>query len=74
VAVMYVNKAMNHTEGGWPKEVDCTEAEHVIRYRKKVLQRAWCFSTYVPSEATHAFCREERPLMSPDTDQKSYAE
>ena len=38
VAVIYANKAMNHTEGGWPKEVDCTEAEHVIRYRKKVLQ------------------------------------
>ena len=27
---------MVHTEGGWPKDVDCTEAEHVIRYRKKV--------------------------------------
>lgn len=27
---------MNHVEGGWPKEVDYTEAEHVIRYRKKV--------------------------------------
>lgn len=31
---------MNHVEGGWPKEVDYTEAEHVIRYRKKVIQRA----------------------------------
>ncbi len=29
---------MNHVEGGWPKEVDYTEAEHVIRYRKKVGQ------------------------------------
>ena len=29
---------MNHVEGGWPKEVDYTEAEHVIRYRKKVKQ------------------------------------
>ena len=27
---------MSHTEGGWPKDVDCTEAEHVIRYRRKV--------------------------------------
>lgn len=27
---------MNHVEGGWPKDVDYTEAEHVIRYRKKV--------------------------------------
>ena len=35
-AVVLANKAMNHVEGGWPKEVDCSEAEHVIRYRKKV--------------------------------------
>eukprot|EP01025_Chloroclados_australasicus_P021583 TRINITY_DN22685_c0_g2_i2.p1 TRINITY_DN22685_c0_g2~~TRINITY_DN22685_c0_g2_i2.p1 ORF type:complete len:553 (-),score=78.42 TRINITY_DN22685_c0_g2_i2:347-2005(-) len=35
-AVIYANKAMTHVEGGWPKEVDYTEAEHVIRYCKKV--------------------------------------
>lgn len=23
-------------QGGWPKDIDHTEAEHVIRYRKKV--------------------------------------
>jgi dynein intermediate chain 2 len=27
---------MSHTEGGWPKDVDSTEAEHVIRYRRKI--------------------------------------
>jgi dynein intermediate chain 2 len=27
---------MAHTEGGWPKDVDCTEAEHVIRFRRKI--------------------------------------
>ena len=27
---------MSHTEGGWPKDVDCTEAEHVIRFRRKI--------------------------------------
>ncbi len=37
-AVVFATKAMNHVEGGWPKEVDYTEAEHVIRYRKKVGQ------------------------------------
>ena len=31
---------MNHVEGGWPKEVDYTEAEHVIRYRKKVIMHS----------------------------------
>lgn len=41
-AVVHVNKAMNHVEGGWPKEVDYTEAEQVIRYKKKVGSRwAW---------------------------------
>ena len=34
-AVVLVNKAMCHLEGGWPKEVDCTEVEQVIRYRRK---------------------------------------
>jgi hypothetical protein len=35
-AVIYTDKVISHYEGGWPKEVDFTEAEHVIRYRKKV--------------------------------------
>lgn len=35
-AVVFANKAMSHVEGGWPKDVDYTEAEHTIRYRKKV--------------------------------------
>lgn len=35
-AVVYANKAMSHVEGGWPKDVDYSEAEHTIRYRKKV--------------------------------------
>jgi len=29
-------QGMSHTEGGWPKDVDCTEAEHVIRFRRKI--------------------------------------
>ena len=37
--MVFATKAMNHVEGGWPKEVDYTEAEHVIRYRKKVLMQ-----------------------------------
>uniref|UniRef100_A0A061RDX4 Dynein intermediate chain 2, axonemal n=1 Tax=Tetraselmis sp. GSL018 TaxID=582737 RepID=A0A061RDX4_9CHLO len=35
-AVIYTDKVISHYEGGWPKEVDFTEAEHVIRYRKKI--------------------------------------
>mmetsp|Transcript_37152 Transcript_37152/g.82649 ORF Transcript_37152/g.82649 Transcript_37152/m.82649 type:complete len:561 (+) Transcript_37152:351-2033(+) len=36
MAVILASKAMSHVEGGWPKDVDYSEAEHTIRYRKKV--------------------------------------
>lgn len=29
------SRGMNHTEGGWPKDVDCHEVEQVARWRKK---------------------------------------
>lgn len=35
--VVLVNRGLAHTEGGWPKEVDSTEMEQVIRFRKKVI-------------------------------------
>jgi len=38
--VVHANKLVNHVEGGWPKEIDCTDAEHTIRYRKKVPRSA----------------------------------
>uniref|UniRef100_A0A7S3R946 Uncharacterized protein n=1 Tax=Dunaliella tertiolecta TaxID=3047 RepID=A0A7S3R946_DUNTE len=36
VAVILASKAMSHVEGGWPKDIDYSEAEHTIRYRKKI--------------------------------------
>ena len=27
---------MNHTEGGWPKDINPAEVEQTIRFRKKV--------------------------------------
>ena len=27
---------MNHTEGGWPKDINPAEVEQTIRYRKKI--------------------------------------
>jgi len=32
----YVNLGMAHTEGGWPSEIDYTEKEQTVRFRKKV--------------------------------------
>lgn len=32
----YVTSSMNHTEGGWPKDINFHDPEQVIRYRKKV--------------------------------------
>lgn len=34
--VLYSKHNINHEEGGWPKDVDYAEAEHTIRFRKKV--------------------------------------
>lgn len=30
------SRGINHTEGGWPKDVNPAEVEQVTRYRKKV--------------------------------------
>mgnify|MGYP001796168799 CR=1 FL=1 len=29
-------RGINHTEGGWPKDINPAEVEQVMRYRKKV--------------------------------------
>lgn len=29
-------RGINHTEGGWPKDVNCNEPEQVQRFRKKI--------------------------------------
>ncbi len=34
--VILVNRGLAHTESGWPKEVDCTDMDQVIRFRRKV--------------------------------------
>ncbi|OAF66392.1 hypothetical protein A3Q56_05874, partial [Intoshia linei] len=30
------NRGINHTEGGWPKDINANEIEQVMRFRKKV--------------------------------------
>jgi len=32
----FESKGINHTEGGWPKDVNHLEVEQVVRYRKKM--------------------------------------
>ena len=29
-------RGVNHTEGGWPKDINHLDAEQVVRYRKKI--------------------------------------
>ena len=29
------NRGMNHTEGGWPKDINPAEVDQTIRFRKK---------------------------------------
>lgn len=31
-----MNRGVLHKEGGWPKDVDPTDVEHTLRYKKKV--------------------------------------
>jgi len=33
---VFANQGVLHKEGGWPKDVDPTDVEHTLRYRKKV--------------------------------------
>jgi dynein intermediate chain 2 len=35
-AAALVHRGMSHTEGGWPREVDPTDAEAVARWRRRV--------------------------------------
>jgi dynein intermediate chain 2 len=30
------DRGILHTQGGWPKDVDATDVEHTIRFRKKI--------------------------------------
>lgn len=32
----FSSQGILHLQGGWPKDVDSTDVEHTIRYRKKV--------------------------------------
>lgn len=36
VRIPTAHRGMMHVEGGWPKDVDTAEQEHLVRYRKRV--------------------------------------
>jgi len=36
VSMDFDTKGINHTEGGWPKDISHLEVEQVVRYRKKI--------------------------------------
>jgi dynein intermediate chain 2 len=35
-SLVVANRGILHTQGGWPKDVDATDVEHTIRFRKKI--------------------------------------
>ncbi|KAI9187997.1 hypothetical protein H9P43_002388 [Blastocladiella emersonii ATCC 22665] len=35
-SIVMANVGIQHTEGGWPKDVDASDVEHTLRYRRKV--------------------------------------
>jgi len=32
----FESRGVNHTEGGWPKDVNHLDVEQIVRYRKKI--------------------------------------
>lgn len=34
--VYYENRGMNHTEGGWPKDINPADVEQTVRFKKKI--------------------------------------
>jgi dynein intermediate chain 2, axonemal len=35
-SLVVANRGILHSQGGWPKDVDATDVEHTIRFRKKI--------------------------------------
>ncbi|KAI9199587.1 WD40-repeat-containing domain protein [Polychytrium aggregatum] len=35
-SISFTNRGILHLQGGWPKDVDASDVEHTIRYRKKI--------------------------------------
>lgn len=33
---VFTTKSVHHVEGGWPRDVNCTDSEQVARHRKKI--------------------------------------
>lgn len=36
MSIDFESRGINHTEGGWPKDINHLEVEQVARYRKKI--------------------------------------
>jgi dynein intermediate chain 2 len=36
IRVQYDQRGMNHTEGGWPREVNPVDEEQTLRFKKKI--------------------------------------
>ena len=36
MCAQYDQHSMNHAEGGWPKDINPTDIEQTMRYRKKI--------------------------------------
>lgn len=47
---------MNHTEGGWPKDINPSEVEQTIRYRKKVEKDEGYIATIMKLGTVSLFC------------------
>jgi len=61
--VEVVHQGINHTEGGWPKDVSVTDPEQTTRYRRK-LEKDEQFAAQILSVAGVSMSASTSPLLA----------
>lgn len=55
--VEYKSRGVNHTEGGWPKDVNCMDEEQTTRQRKKIERdEQYSMQVMAQSKVGFTFC------------------
>jgi len=58
------SRGINHTEGGWPKDINPQEVEQVTRYRKKVEKDELYVNTIQQLASVSGFQEENEPFIN----------
>jgi len=58
------SRGINHTEGGWPKDINPQEVEQVTRYRKKVEKDELYVNTIQQLASVSGLYKEHVPFIN----------